>query len=295
MCARLKIVLFKMFQLAIKPLQGRGLGKIPLCNWIFQRVARQVIPEDAKTIEINGYKMNVRVGKDRAIGGIDELLLFKHEYEPTTSSVFEKYAKGTVIDIGANIGYFTLLAATLTDDVVAIEPEARNVAELEVNVKLNGCNNVSIIHAAASNKSGVAELNVSQTESGEHSLIKPPSRKYQQTQQVKLITIDELKLDNVGLIKVDTEGHEYEVLEGASETIKKCSPVLVIEIWTEGLNASGHKLLDFATLIHSMGYTEIEIIDEYKKKVYPTSWSKIAAHIQKHGFSTNIVCRKGEK
>jgi FkbM family methyltransferase len=290
-------MLFEALGVAITPFKGKGLGKYRPVNWAFQNVASKVISKTMKTTEINGYKINVKLGEGRPIGGVVLLLLFMHEYEPTTTEVFKEYAKegSTVIDIGANIGYFTLLAAQCVGGkgkVVAIEPEEMNAKDLCANVALNGFTNVEIVKAAVSNKPGIAKLNVSAGESGEHSLVIPKSRKYAMTQDVKLITIDDLYIRNISLIKIDTEGHEYEVIEGAIKTLQKYYPPLIIEIWPEGLNTSGHSVEEFGTLINSIGYNDISVIDEYKKEVRKASWGEIESHSTKHGFSTNVLCKR---
>jgi len=292
-------MLFEALGVIVTPFKGKGLGKYRIVNWTFQHVASKVISKAMKTTEINGYKMNVRLGGGRPIGGVILLLLFAHEYEPTTIEVFKKYVKGgsTVIDIGANIGYFTLLAAQcvgVKGKVIAIEPELMNVQDLKDNVLLNGFHNVEIENAAVSNKMGMAQLNVSAGESGEHSLVIPKSRKYQKVQPVKLITVDSLKASNISLIKIDVEGHEYEVIEGVRETLEKQSPPMIIEIWPEGLQTSNHTVCEFGALLSSMGYTDVQIIDEYKKEVRTETWAEIEEHAIKHGFSTNVLCQRGK-
>ena len=289
-------MLFEAVGLAITPFKGKGLGKYKIVNWGFQNVASKVISKTMKTTEVNGYKINVKLGEGRPIGGVVLLLLFMHEYEPTTTEVFKQHLKkdSTVIDIGANIGYFTLLAAQGAEKVIAIEPESMNANDLRANVELNGFSNVEIMKVAASNKSGISQLNVSAGESGEHSLIVPKSRKYANTQEVKLVTIDDLYIRNISLIKIDTEGHEYEVIEGAIKTLQKYYPPLIIEIWPEGLNTSGHSVEEFGALINGIGYNDIQVIDEYRKEVYKASWPEIESHSTKHGFSTNILCKRGE-
>jgi len=290
-------MLFEALGVVVTPFKGKGLGKYRLVNWGFQHVASKVISNTMKTTDVNGYKLNVRLGNGRPIGGVVLLLLFTHEYEPTTTEVFRECVKegSTVIDIGANIGYFSLLAAQIAGKVIAIEPELMNGQDLNDNVVLNGFKNVDVVNAAVSNKMGTAQLNVSAGESGEHSLVIPKSRKYQKVQPVKLITVDSLKAENISLIKIDVEGHEYEVIEGARNTLANQSPPMIIEIWPEGLQTSKHSVEDFGKLLTSMGYTDVKIIDEYSKEVRTETWAEIDNHAIKQGFSTNVICRKGKQ
>jgi FkbM family methyltransferase len=133
-----------------------------------------------------------------------------------------------VIDVGAHIGTHTLTMAYCVGDkghVYAFEPQPKIFRELFQNIRLNLLKNISCIWAAAGAKQGTIEASpfVSDNE-GATPLMGGAGI------HVDLIPIDSLKLNKVSLIKIDVEGMENLVLEGAKETILRNKPVILVEI-----------------------------------------------------------------
>lgn len=130
-----------------------------------------------------------------------------------------------VVDIGAFNGVHTVTMgkAVGKGKVFAFEPQLKIYRELVMNTRLNKLKNVSAWHCGVSNISGQAHLcfdprNESGTWVGECSDV------------VEMRSLDSFNLKNVSLMKIDAEGHEDQVLDGAIETILTNRPVLVIEI-----------------------------------------------------------------
>ena len=138
---------------------------------------------------------------------------------------------GTVIDVGANIGFFTLKFARWVGadgHVFAIEPEQDNFDRLSHRVNRRGVSSrVLMIRAAAAEKSGELKLAVNPTNPADHRLSDDGIA-------VRAITIDDLCASAgwpaVCLIKIDVQGAEDRVVAGALETLKRFSPALYIEI-----------------------------------------------------------------
>lgn len=143
-----------------------------------------------------------------------------------------------VIDVGANTGVYALLARCMNAQagVLALEPLERVFRKLEHNIRLNGYT----IHAqcvAASNKDGTAII---YDEPGEHALSVSLNPAYnphllgQRETEVPVRTLDglveELGWGTVDLVKIDTETHEPEVLQGFRRTLARCRPTLLIEV-----------------------------------------------------------------
>ena len=128
-----------------------------------------------------------------------------------------------VIDVGANIGYYSLILSRLVGQngtVHAFEPDPINYRILEANVKLNACANVFMHEAALGNRSGEAELSLAPENLGDHRLFGSKGR---ETVTVKEVTGDATFASDqlFNFIKVDTQGYEVRILRGLSALIKK--------------------------------------------------------------------------
>lgn len=153
-------------------------------------------------------------------------------YEMVKRLAVEKGVKrGDVFyDIGANVGYFSLLAAKLSapdGKVVAFEPLPRNIAFIQRHITLNKLQDrITVIEAAVSDHSGTAFFDLDISTSKGHIA--------QEGQlEVKLVCLDELvKAGMIPLpdvMKIDVEGAEAEVLRGAMHTLQACHPLLYLD------------------------------------------------------------------
>lgn len=135
------------------------------------------------------------------------------------------------VDIGANIGTMALPMARRVGAqglVVAVEPQRLFHACLCTNLLLNDLLNVQAIHAAAGARSGmldVAQIDVRQTANFGAVGIDKEGRR----ESVRLLQIDELGLDRCAVIKIDVEGLDWFVLQGAAETVARFRPVVFME------------------------------------------------------------------
>ncbi len=181
-----------------------------------------------------GLKNDVRI--KNKIG----LFYFPRGYGVWESSIYDgndieayfKIRDGVFIDVGSNIGKYTLILGNRLKDmgrVISIEPEKKNFSVLKKNVGVNKLNNIILENVALSNKNGVVELYLSEG-AGRHSIKRITGNKTL-VQGVKLDDlIKKYKITNVNLIKIDVETAEVEVLEGAMKTIEENSPKIIIEI-----------------------------------------------------------------
>lgn len=141
-------------------------------------------------------------------------------YQEVYEKFFHVEEGDIVVDVGANIGMFSLKAAKSAGKdglVIAIEPEEANVNLLHHNIKANGFNNVIVVKKAAGNRTGWVNLYLK--EPGTHTIL--PSRT--PFIRVEMDTLDnilsELGITEVNFLKIDTEGAEIEILQGAEKTL----------------------------------------------------------------------------
>nr|MBN1230031.1 FkbM family methyltransferase [Anaerolineae bacterium] len=139
------------------------------------------------------------------------------------------------IDIGANKGDFSLLAARLVGQngqVLAFEPEPTNCHWVQKSITLNGYTNIALYTIALSDKADMATLYIGE-KSGWHTLIPGQRHRDKGTISVKTRTLDDCLreqgvLDSVNVIKIDVEGAEMSVLQGASETLARNRDLIVL-------------------------------------------------------------------
>jgi FkbM family methyltransferase len=176
--------------------------------------------------------------------------------------------RGTFIDIGANIGTHGLFALQSGfKRCVSIEPDDQNFKLLKLNQVLNDRDQQCInLQCAISNQTGEVQLHLSSTNYGDHQLASGKVEtnalnQQSQTKTIKTIAFDEIfnvtgtDPNDVGLVWIDTQGHEGSVLSNAS-TLKSHSIPAVIEFWPHGLARSGgyNQLRSFVSQGVSLSY-----------------------------------------
>jgi FkbM family methyltransferase len=165
----------------------------------------------------------------------------------------------TVIDVGANIGFFSLRFADWvgpTGHVIAIEPEKQNMRSLHRRVERAGLTDVvSCVEAAATARAGEVKLALNRGHPGDHHLA-------QEGEPVAAVTLDEVVVGDarpVTLVKIDVQGAEPLVLAGASDLITRHHPAIFIEIHEPSLARIGssrrrliHELVDLGYGAHGL-------------------------------------------
>jgi len=182
----------------------------------------------------------------------------------------------SVIDIGANIGVYTLQMAQKVGKygkVYAIEPEPHNIKILERNIAENKFSQVEVLPFALSNKQSRTKLYLSYDNFGDHRIYDGDYVRKRKTISVVAKTLDSLlykKTGNISVMKIDTQGYEPFVIEGAQKILQREKPILFMEYWPFGYRKSGadkEKMLHFLSSL----YSEVYYIDGEKKLLNPFS------------------------
>ncbi len=181
---------------------------------------------------VNGFTMLV----GSLDTGIGRELAFYRVHEPTTTRLLPGFVRpgDVVLDIGANIGYYTLQLSRLVGAeglVIAVEPHPANFHLLHLNLRLNGVTNVHLVQAAISDCEGEGMLFEAEG-SNWHSL-HPTERTSGKGIPVLTLTIDGLVRQigrPIALIRMDIEGWEHRALMGAQKTLTRYRPAIVLEI-----------------------------------------------------------------
>lgn len=176
---------------------------------------------------------------------------YKKEKDKEEIMLFGKIVKkgDIVIDIGANIGFYTILFSNLVGKegrVYAFEPENENYNRLKKNTK--NLKNVSLYKQAISNSSKSLKIYTSSLINVDHKTYKTSS--YKKSYRVKATSVDNfLRGRRVSFIKMDIQGAEFTALKGMKQTLVKNRNIkMYLECWPKGLqenNSSPKQLLNF--------------------------------------------------
>ncbi|MBM43179.1 MAG: hypothetical protein CL483_14800 [Acidobacteria bacterium] len=153
------------------------------------------------------------------------------------------------VDVGANIGTTCITALTQFSFTagIAVEPVDENFQLLELNRRHNGLESrLTLVHAAASRANGTLMVRLSEKNPGAHRVLERPSEKIapDAMREVPAVTLDrvleeaQVQPERVGLVWMDTQGHEGRVLEGAAGVCAARVP-LCLEFWPKRLRKSG--------------------------------------------------------
>jgi FkbM family methyltransferase len=154
--------------------------------------------------------------------------LGSYEHEKRRAFESEIFAGGTVFDVGAHVGFYTLLASKLAGPegrVVAFEPVPRNLLFLREHLRLNRVKNVEVVEAAASSRSGSVSFDLGPTHTmgavtGSGGLV------------VRSVALDDFVESGTApapdVIKMDIEGEELRALEGARRLLERSRPTVFL-------------------------------------------------------------------
>jgi FkbM family methyltransferase len=219
----------------------------------------------------------------------------------TTQLIMNLVKPGSfVIDIGAHVGYYTLITAGLTGEsgkVLAFEPDPTNHSLLLSNIELNGFQNIAVVNKAVSDRTGAGILFQTKLDSGRHST-------YQHdiplagTVDIETVSLDDILKEQgnpkVDLIKIDVEGAELDVWRGMSKLLAgNDAPKIIIEYHPMLLQGAGVDPVQFAGQIFSEGFN-VQIVDENVglKALTESEIQELADHLLEHQISVNLFCVK---
>ena len=242
----------------------RGYTRLPherVAQWRARPAGRAVVAGlqrllGAGPVEVSGGLLaGARLdSRAMALTHVQAYGLVRGALEPTVQEALRRHVApgATVYDIGANIGFFSLLAARLAGPdgaVHAFEPLPAAVDALRGHVALNDARTVTVHEAAVGARSGRTQLMAVGDGSWSHLADRGRHPETWDVLDVDIVTVDELVargLPAPDVVKIDVEGAEIDVLDGMAETIREHSPVVLCEL--HGSNA------EFLARVEAMGY-----------------------------------------
>jgi len=281
--------MFSILKKLSRTFTGTGIGRLPLVTRTYTFFLKLLVSDNF--FEVQGHKMYIEpLDIDLGSGQI-----VVDDYEKFETELFKKQVKKgmTVLDIGAHIGYYTLLAANLVGEngrVFAFEPHPGHFALLEKNVRINGYKNVVLVQKAVSNKSEHTNLFLGEG-SGLHSLSDRVGKK---SIAVEAVTLDDFfdKDYKVDVIKIDVEGAEMLVLLGADGVITANDKLKIFtEFCPEYLKKAGFLPKEYLNKLMGYGF-KLWNINDRRKQLEPVDNANFNSICESESV-TNLYCVKG--
>jgi len=247
-------------------LQRVNLEQMPVLSTI--RSTAMAMARKSYMPDIHGHKMFL--DSQDSLG-----LSWYKTFEPVETDFFIKTIKPgqVVLDIGANIGYFTLLFARAvgnTGHVFSFEPDPSNHDILRKNIDINGYKNVTLVKKAVSNRDGLSRLFLNQHNRGDNSLFQGEDHKIEvPVETIKLDTFFKTLTQPISVIKMDIQGAEYWALEGMIDLLNR-NPhiILVTEYMPKMLRTSEISPSQFPKKLSQLGF-RFQKVDLEKKQLAP--------------------------
>ena len=199
-------------------------------------------------------------------------MLEKREMDFLKKTVRKRW---TVLDIGANIGYPSLLFSKLVEKrgkVIAFEPDKNNLEMLRKNIKVNKCKNIVVVPMAVSDRTGNGTLYISDSHSGDHRIYNSLDGK-RKTQDIETVSLDDyFKSENrIDFVQMDVQGAEELVFKGMRRLLNENKEIsILLEFWPEGLRKIGSSPVGFLKMIEQLGF-QLAYLNENNGMVSKTS------------------------
>ena len=271
---------------------GYGLGKHPFFRPIFKKIHQNLKP-DFVIIQNQKMFLDPKDSLQLSLNGVYgefETEIVKNEIK----------SNDVVIDIGAHIGYFTLLFAMLVGPkgkVFSFEPEPKNFELLKKNVEINNYDNVTTECKVVSDKNKKCTLYTFETSSGANRIYKPDDQSNSKPIEVDSISLDEYFKDSeflkkIKFIKIDVEGAEILVLKSMKSILKENNDIkLLLEFNPKFLSEIGSKESDFFDILHSENFS-IFFIDAKNHKLVLLDFSIDLDPKLFENDVVNLFCKK---
>ena len=200
-------------------------------------------------IRINGTRLTVRSDAKGALAQLAFCTRGQPEYDDMM--FVRRYLRSgdLFVDVGAHVGLYAVLAASIAQKVIAIEPHPATAACLRANLNLNGFANVEALATAVGRSRGTVRLTAAYDD-GNYVVAEPGTAL--DTITVPAIQLDDLVSARPAIVKLDVEGYEIEVLAGAERLLGE-HPVWIAEL-LDAPRRYGHANQDVRKVFESHGY-----------------------------------------
>ncbi|QND51520.1 FkbM family methyltransferase [Phyllobacterium sp. 628] len=254
---------------------GRAMNEVEKDHYTFVGLPLEtVVRKYVNSLEFQGRRMldppqqaglekvsinNTWVFADRNDGDVGEHIV-SGAYEPNVTRVFKEFVKPgmRVIDIGANVGYFSMLSASLVGHagrVLSVEPNVENGRLLAASRDANAFTQIEILLTAVSDRTDVLSLSGSASNGTTATVFSGQSLEIKRL--VPCVRLDDVlhEWNRVDFVKIDIEGAEYKALNGMIKTLRRFRPLIISEFnpnliaWISSVPGE-----DYLAFLFSLGY-----------------------------------------
>ena len=250
-----------------------------------------------KDIKMNLYKTRFNdffwLDEDKYL---DKCIIQSGIFEENSTQITKQLVKkgDVVLDVGANIGYYSILFSKLvghTGKVFCFEPTEHYSDVLKMNLEANNIQNAEIFKIGLSNKNQELEIQIGNSSATLHS---PGNQALKSQELIKLTSFDafikQYNIQKIDFIKIDIDGHEPFFFEGAWKTLEEYTPIILLEVNHLNYLEAGFTAWDFYDLLKKKNYfiyhegklTEIKTREDFLIKCGNFT------------YSSNIVISKNE-
>jgi len=226
-----------------------------------------ILPHHPVLLKLRDFNIYVHMN-DWAVGAG---IVLRREYEPHVTNILKSHLKSddVMVDIGANIGYHTLMAASITDKtgkIIAFEPSTDNCRLLKQSAEKNNFTNIIIHQKAVTDKKQVVGFRMDDS-NGAISTVSASSC----PMQVESVFLDDVLKNEprIDVIKIDTEGAEGLVIRGARNIITRHHPAIITEFSPDALKAASQINPEtYLDTLRELNY-KISVIDRKTRNALP--------------------------
>ena len=283
--------LLKFINFFAKPFMGKGIDKkFPWLLTLYENVYVALVNPKKVVTKI---PLDLDLIVDTKDSYLAMFLTTKGYYEPLETEKFIKSITkdATVIDVGANFGYYSMIAAKLAKKVISFEPDKENFQILSDNISLNKFNNVVAVNKAVAEVAGQVPFDSAIIHKGKSGVAADASKA---DYYVRSVTLDEFcyanKITQVDVIKLDIEGFEIKALKGATAILSKSKNLKVfVEFNPDSFIEFNYTFEDFFDVLEQINVVPVKIIDETRQKILDFSKEALEKTL-KHSTFTNLYC-----
>ena len=257
------------FSPILERLQSRERRRVATYTEVLASLSK--VLADDPVVRLDEFRGNFVIGAE---SDLFRRIVYRQAYETGLARLVADRVDHSrdVIDVGANIGFYSVLFAKLIHGdrrVLAVEPVPDALSRLRRNLSRNGVSEkVVVVEGIATDCAGKSFMNVipgKEEYSSSGALVHPSALRLDHHQlEVNAFTLDELvgKFElNPGLIKIDVEGGEHKVINGAAETLRRFQPTLIMESSDPLLKEQGSSAASLISQCRKFGYTVLDAHD----------------------------------